>query len=65
MTKIKREPFPLKHEKGDAVIKNIGLIVTGDINKPTLNKSKILVKEGLIKKIGDERTIKDSEAETV
>lgn len=65
MAKIKREPFPLKHEKGDAVIKNIGLIVTGDINKPTLNKSKILVKNGLIKKIGDDKTIKDSEAETV
>ena len=63
--KIKREPFPLKRERDDAVIKNIGLIVTGDIDKPTRDESKILVKNGMIKKIGVEKDIKDNEADTV
>ena len=65
MKKIKREPFPLKRERDDAVIKNIGLIVTGDIDKPVRQETKILVKNGIIKKIGTDKEIKDSEADTV
>jgi len=65
LKKIKREPFPLKRERDDAVIKNIGLIVTGDMKKPTRHESKILVKNGVIKEIGTDKDIKDSAAETV
>jgi len=65
LRKMKREPFPLKREKGEAVIKNIGTIVTGDIQKPIRKGSRILVKDGIIKKIGKDGDIRDDEAETV
>lgn len=61
----KREPFPLKREKGEAVIKNIGTLVTGDVENPIRKESRILVKDGLIKKIGTEREIGEDEASIV
>ena len=39
---------------GDLIIKNIGVIFTGDINNPVSTKKVIVIKDGIIKEITDE-----------
>ena len=39
---------------GDLIIKNIGVIFTGDINNPVSTKKVIVIKNGIIKEITDE-----------
>ncbi len=39
---------------GNIIIKNIGKIFTGDVENPVLNKSVIVIKDGVIEKISDE-----------
>ncbi len=47
------------------VIKNIGTLVSGDIQNPILNASTIVVENGKISKIGDESILQGVEVETV
>lgn len=46
-------------------IKNIGVLVTGDINNPVSKATTILVEDGIIKKIGDESILEGCDCEKV
>ncbi len=48
-----------------ALIKNIGVIVSGDLEKPILDGDAILVKDGRIHAVGRERELDAAAAETV
>lgn len=47
------------------VIKNIGTLVSGDIDKPLLNVDTVVVKDGKIKQIGKEKAVDTSGADRV
>lgn len=40
-------------------IKNIGILISGDVNNPIINKNTIIVEDGKILKIGDESLLKE------
>jgi len=46
-------------------IKNIGTLVTGDINNPISNANTIIIEDGKIKRIGDEKLIKEFNCDKV
>lgn len=46
-------------------IKNIGILVTGDINNPVAKANTIVVEDGIIKKIGDESILKGCDCDKV
>lgn len=46
-------------------IKNIGILVTGDINNPVSKANTIIVEDGKIKKVGDESLLTQYECERV
>ncbi len=47
------------------IIKNIGMILSGDIDKPVLEGNTILVSDGIIKAIGDESIAKGVEGKVI
>ena len=51
--------------KNSLVIKNIGLILSGDLENPVLSADTILVEDGLIKQIGYEKDVDVDSAKVV
>lgn len=48
------QPIGAPHTSGKVVIKNIGLLLSGDIDQPVLSADTIVVQDGLIQSVGRE-----------